>query len=122
MRTVVTVIGFLVACAAYANADMKVKDYKASLASPDGAMAAKLFIQGLGEGIGWANAAIARTGQKALYCQPATTALDRDKFVALLDQQIKALTPGGPEAQLDEFDVALLLLQGLKEAFPCAKK
>jgi hypothetical protein len=91
------------------------------MASPDSAMTAKLFIQGLGEGIGWANAAIARTGQKALYCQPAITTLDRDKFVALLDKQIKALTPVAPEAELDGYDVALLLL-GLKEAFPCAKK
>ena len=116
------VIGLTVACAACANANMKVKEYKASMASPESAMAAKVFIQGLGEGIGLANVAIARTGQKALYCQPTTTALDRDQFVALLDKQIKALTPGGPEAQLDDFDVALLLLQGLKEAFPCAKK
>lgn len=119
MRTLLPLC--LLAFAVRVNADMTVKDYRARMAVKESTTAtvAKVYIQGIGDGFTWANAILQKNGKTPLYCQPVKLGLGKDNYVAMIDEQIKALSAGVPEAQLNEFDVGLLLLDALREDFPC---
>ncbi len=101
------------------KANTTVKQYKADLASGSTAASfTKVYIYGLGEGFLLAN--IEATKKKApLYCHPDKLALSMANYVDIVDRQIKERSNRMTQAQLDEIPIAVLLLEGLEETFPC---
>jgi hypothetical protein len=83
----------------------------------------KLYISGMGEGILWANAEATRK-KNPLYCDPDKLELVADNYIGMIDVQIRKISqPGGAtKAELDGIAVGVLLLNGLKETFPCKNK
>lgn len=88
----------------------------------------KSYIGGLGEGIFWANLE-AEKKSAPLYCSPEKLVLRRENFEDIIGRQLKRFgdathdkTMGLTQAQLDDAQVGMLLLLGLKEAFPCKGK
>jgi hypothetical protein len=107
-------------CASQVRAEMKVKEYLSTISSSDTVKAAttKLYVRGLGEGIDWANSAtVAPT-----YCPPEKLALGVDNYVSIINRRIKTLADKLTKSQLDESWIGQILMEGLQETFPCARK
>jgi len=122
MRTLLAVAAYIVLSAVQGNAEITVKEYKAAIANAAGGDAVKLYIKGLGEGIGWANIR-ATTAKMPLFCPPGKLALGLENFIDIIDRQIEAQAKGNmPQAQLDGAMIGLVLLVGFQETFPCTSK
>jgi hypothetical protein len=75
----------------------------------------KFYISGVGSGFGWANVQLHARGLPPLYCQPDKLGLNADNLLKILDDYIEQ-----KKDQLKpDLPVEMLLLQGLKETFPC---
>jgi hypothetical protein len=120
-----TILVTLLSVVALAVVDLKaevtVKEYRTRMASRDSAViaATRLYIKGVGEGIGWANNE-PTTGRKPFYCPPEKLAVNLENYMDILNRQIKTLSMRLTQSQLEEAWIGLLLLKGLQEAFPCA--
>ncbi len=80
----------------------------------------KLYIDGMGEGISWANNLIKQLYGKKLYCQPENLALNADNYLDILDRQLKKEQKRIKSlGWKDKTVLALFLLDGLQETFPC---
>ena len=94
------------------------------MASTDAALvnATRMYIIGLGEGMGWAN--IENILRKApLYCQPGKLALGPENYIDIIDRQVKtALSRGMTQVQVDETTIGYFLMAGLRDTFPCNEK
>jgi hypothetical protein len=75
---------------------------------------ALIFIQGVGEGFMFANAALESKKILPIYCQPKKLAITSEQYVKFLDEAASNL---GESA--NEYPVSLLLLDRLKTVFPC---
>jgi hypothetical protein len=106
----------------HADAQLSVKDYRATLTVGNKSDVAELkfYISGMGEGIIWANAEAARR-KTPLFCEPDKLELVADNYLGFIDGQIKRLSqPGGAtKAEVDSMALGVLLLSGLEETFPC---
>lgn len=74
----------------------------------------EMYLLGLANGFGWANAAL-EDGKK-LYCKPDTTGLGDRQALDLLRRHVKA------NARLKDEQVGMVLLAALREKFPCDKR
>jgi hypothetical protein len=91
--------------------NFELKDYAAIRA----ASGFQEYIGGVGSGFSWANAWLKETrNQPPLYCVPAKLALSRENYLDILDRQVRE--HGDRRA---DTPVALMLLDGLVETFPC---
>lgn len=122
MRVLITALWLLAVGSLQAHAQITVKDYRATLTLNDETKVSvmKLYISGIGEGLLWANSEETRR-KTPLYCMPEKLELVTDNYVALIDGQIKKLSQrgGATKAELDDFAVGVLLLNGLEATFPC---
>jgi hypothetical protein len=119
MRTRLVISMMLVLSALTVKGELTVKQYKERMASSE-ALNVGAYIMGLGEGIGWANAA---AGSKApLYCQPPKLGIGAETFLNIIDRKIEALSKTMTAEQLDKTFIGLLLMKGLRETFPCESK
>jgi len=118
MRTLFAALCLLIVSRSAANAEMTVSEYRQRITSTDATLVdvTKVYIKGLGEGIGWGNA------EKEFYCQPAKLALGMENFLDIIDRQIKELSTSVSAAKLDEMWIGLLLSQGLQRTFPCPSR
>lgn len=71
--------------------------------------------------MGWANINLMAEEKPALFCPPEQLGLFTQNHLDIFDQEIKARSLQTTEAELEKSSVGLLLLQGLKRTFPCAK-
>jgi hypothetical protein len=120
MKNLLITAFFLAVAGGEVRADITVKDYQARIASAAATIAAttKIYIQGLGDGFGWAN-----TGAKErLYCEPPHLGLALANYLHIIDQQIAFTSAFWPPAKLESTSVGLMLFEGLKATFPCNAK
>jgi len=105
-----------------ANAEVTVKEYRTAMARGREVDAMKVYVKGLGEGVGWANIR-AKSLSAPLYCAPPNFAVGLENFLDILDREIELeMKRKMPQAQLDGSMIGLLLVLGLQETFPCARK
>ena len=103
------------------QADVTAKDYREGMALSERTFM-KVYIRGLGEGIGWANTAALSSNNPPLYCQPAKLALGFDNFIDILNRKIEELSARKPASELDKASIGMLLLMGLQTTFPCTNE
>ena len=73
------------------------------------------YIYGVAVGFFTANALLRIKGQPSLYCQVGTPELDKDNYLAILDQKMKAMADQlNPDSEVEH-----LLFIGLLQKFPC---
>jgi hypothetical protein len=96
-----------------------VKQYKAEMMSDATATLTKIYVQGLGDGITWANAAAQAEKKSAFFCQPDKLILGPQNYIDIIDQQIKERSTRMTAAKLDDSWIGVLLMMGLEETFPC---
>jgi hypothetical protein len=79
-------------------------------------------LSGIGAALVLANAALELQQQKPLYCQPPKLPLNAGNLMQLLDSEAKKYRANLPKDRLANFEstpVEVVLLQVLKEMFPC---
>ena len=75
------------------------------------------YLQGVGEGFSWANVSLKiDRNQDPLFCAPSKLAFTRENYLQILDRYISENYSGGAS---EDVPVELVLLQALREAFPC---
>ncbi len=74
------------------------------------------YIQGVGEGFGWANAELRVKGRPLLYCQPGKLSLGPDNYLDILNRELEEPYVAGLRAPTA---IEGILLQGLERTFPC---
>jgi hypothetical protein len=100
---------------------LTVREYRKIMASNNEArkVPIEIFIRGLGEGMQWgAYMATRKPGAVELYCLPDKLHLTPQNFMNIIDNEIREDQKKNPTL-LDEQPVALILLFGLMETFPC---
>jgi hypothetical protein len=73
----------------------------------------KLYLDGVKEGLIAYNVALAQDGQTPYFCPPPKMALTTDQAEDILLREAKVLHDP------DKFPISTVLLEGLKETFPC---
>jgi hypothetical protein len=103
------------------SAEFRVKEYQALKESSDPAQKALLeeYINGVGQGISWANSYLHSTNRQRLYCAPENLALNADNYEDMLDRHIAKLAKTVTQEKLDGSFIGLVLLRALIETFPC---
>jgi hypothetical protein len=101
---------------------MNVKTYKEMQASDTGRNTVRAYIDGVGEGFGWANIKLDFDGNAKLFCTPPTLTLNNDNFLRILDDEIALNAKAIAAEALSVAPVEFLLLQGLQKTFPCPAK
>lgn len=120
MRTLIASL-CLLTFGAQLEAEMTVEQYKTRMKTPLDAASTKVYIKGLGEGIGWAN--IEATARRTpLYCPPGKLAIDVANYIDILDREIERFSKTSSSAEANGTWIGLLLMDGLKDTFPCAPK
>ena len=90
---------------------MTVKQFR----EQQGTTLVRIYLHGVGEGSGWANASLQSRDYAPLFCQPGTFVLTADNYVQLVGLYVEK-----PPAPLKEdTPIELLLLEALKQAYPC---
>jgi hypothetical protein len=118
-----TLLMLTLVCLQLGAADMTVRQYQKDVRSSDRdrADAVKLYVMGIGNGIAWANTA-AEKNNAPLYCQPPHFSMNGNNYVDILDKMIKNFEAKTTAKELNELPVAMLVLMGLQESFPCEAK
>jgi hypothetical protein len=75
----------------------------------------KQYVDGVGTGFSWANTDLRMRKETPLYCQPAHLAMYPENYLNILNNYISRRGNSLSENSI----VELLLLNALKEAFPC---
>lgn len=123
MRTLLATVFLLTMSAVQASANTTVKQYKIDMAANGPASQfTKIYIFGVGEGYLWYNIAATFENRKPLYCPPQKLSLSAENYKDIIDRQIAALATRKTQVELDEMSIAMILLDGLRETFPCANK
>ena len=103
--------------------DITVKEYHKDLHGRDQYMVGtiKMYVMGIGQGISWANSVAEKKGAP-LYCPAPKLAMNGSNYLGILDEMIDTVASKKTAKELDELPVAMLLLMGLEETFPCPAK
>ena len=77
------------------------------------------YVDGLGSGLSWLNSSLMAEG-KQFYCPPDNLALNSKNYISMIERGINNfnLAKSNPEAVYIEF----ILIQELKNTFPCSKE
>lgn len=96
------------------NAEFFLKDYHA-IKEDD---FFKIYIRGVAEGYGWANASLKISGnQDKLFCLPGKMRMTTENYTTILDDYISKHDPKAIYGE--NFPVEPILLRALQEVFPC---
>jgi hypothetical protein len=71
-------------------------------------------------GFGWANAVLSDGGGKPLYCVPPKVVLTGEQLIDILRRYIEE--PKTRPHAIGSQELGLVLLQALRDAFPCAQQ
>lgn len=74
----------------------------------------KMHINGMGQGLLWANVLLKQRGNTPLYCQPAQLGMTPEQYIAILEDYVKG------DAKRREAPAPLMLLIALQRVFPCS--
>jgi len=78
------------------------------------------LLRGTESGFMWANTELASEGRKKLYCQPEELKLNIQTIKDILEEKVKNLLKLGWSLEMvDDYPIQLILLEGLKDTFPC---
>jgi hypothetical protein len=102
-------------CAAAAHAETSANDTLAALKGPN-ADIPTIYVNGVLNGIGQANAMIIISGGRPLYCQPDNLALTSGQAANIMQNFVLK----NPRTGADPFSVVMIL--ALEDVFPCAKQ
>ena len=102
---------FLIISPAKAGSEVSTRDMLNSY--DKGASIAVAYLQGLRQGLEWANALNNTTHQRPLYCSPPKIALTLDQYVSVTKDYLRK------RPELNEQPVGLTMLLAAEEAFPC---
>jgi hypothetical protein len=97
---------------------LPLKAYKAARRS-DSIETIENYVDGVGNGLLWANSALQAENKEPLFCIPDLT-LNEENYLALLDRQIKDGMPT-KAAWRDDDPIEIILLRALQRTFPCKK-
>jgi hypothetical protein len=75
----------------------------------------RIYLHGVGEGLGWANAELQSKDVPPIFCQPGNFELTADNYVRL----VRTYLDNPPAPLKDDTPIELVLLEALQEAFPC---
>jgi hypothetical protein len=100
-----------IAVAAVMTAPALAYDYTDYLATHDD-VEVQAYIQGIGEGLGWA-IAFTDDPHPKIFCAPDDKAHDRSEYVAILD----SFATANPDLQ--QYPVEMILLLALQAQYPC---
>jgi hypothetical protein len=104
------------------HAEYTVKDYRGAFAEGSGiarTVAMEEYIEGLGQGISWANSELGVERRQQLYCGPKNLALQIANYRDMIDRAVAKLAKTVPAEKLDAMYVGLILMNSLIETFPC---
>jgi hypothetical protein len=95
---------------------LSLKGYRNQKTNQEAMQLTELYLKGIGEGLQLANSELeAVRRQQPLFCPPPQLSLRSSNFVDILEQEIKR------QAWRDDTPLALILLRGLQNTFPCPK-
>ena len=101
--------------AGVAHSDLLVKDYKKTKDQ----QGTKLYVLGVGNGMGWSNVMIKFKDTNAgLYCAPTNFVFVADNFINFVDAEIERRNL----KDTDDTPIELILLSSLQRNFPCEKQ
>lgn len=115
------------ALAGAASAEPNVAQYEqftGAQGTPETKVVFPMWLAGVGLGFQWMNTEFVKRGQPAAFCVPETFGASADQFDALLHDYLKkrrAALDAQRQADLAEFPTGLVLLNAMKDAFPCKK-
>jgi hypothetical protein len=105
----------LVALSSSARAQIILRDYKGPKNENEKALN-EMYLEGVIHGVQLLNAAVRQDGQKPEFCMPPKLALTIEQAEDIMMRAAKTV------AEPDCFPIAVLLIEGLKETFPCDEK
>jgi hypothetical protein len=108
---VICVVASISAIGASSNIEMSVRHYEYFKAN--GGDAFTLYLKGLENGFGVANAFLTIESKRPLYCQPGKLVLTHDNVARILDAEMKVT-----RRDLDT-PLSMVVLDGLRRTFPC---
>lgn len=112
MRIAIIIV-IILALVTPAVAEMSGKEFKAQMKDSEMVPYVKLYLHGIGCGIGWVNSSLEQDNQKPYFCPPRNLIITEDDEVQMLNEYID----DHPEAA--KYPIGLLLLQAYRSAFPC---
>ena len=115
------------ALAGVARAEPNIAQYEqftGDQGTPETKLVFPMWLAGVGLGFQWMNNEFVKRGQPAAFCAPETFGVSADQFDTLLHDFLKkrrAALDAQRQADLAEFPTGLVLLNAMKDAFPCKK-
>ncbi len=73
----------------------------------------KLWLEGMQNGLSWANAALGADGKERLYCQPGKLVLTVSQTLSILERTVEK------EPKFADLAVGAVLVTALRDTFPC---
>lgn len=103
-------------------ADMLVKDFLKHRQDPKMKGFNEIYLTGVGNAFGIANIELEFSGRKSFYCPPDNRSLHATDYIEIIDRKIAAYRkdPRHSTGEIDNLFVEMVLLDGLKENFPCS--
>jgi hypothetical protein len=106
----------LFSLASSANAaGVLLKDYKSPKNEDEKALL-EMYLDGVKDGAQFLNAGMRREGQRPEFCLPKNLVLTAEQAEDIMMREAQKMTDP------DDLPVALVLIDGLKETFPCDEK
>jgi hypothetical protein len=102
--------------------EIDIGKYRESIRTHDGKELMDVYVAGVGEGLGWANASLINRGDRPLYCAPQTLSPNGEFYVSILLSQIKLISTRYSQAELLKLPIEPEVLVGLQNTFPCPQK
>src|SRR5438093_13658966 len=99
---------FIALGAVQLRAELTVKNYRVLNASknPSTVAGTKYFIDGLGQGLGWAETVLElRKSERLLYCQPEKLSFGLEMYINIINKRIEKLAKLMTESKLEEMDI-----------------
>jgi hypothetical protein len=96
--------------------------YQANVASRDNSRIAMTHLRdGLSEGMLWAQVESERRLKTtaALYCVPENLSLNYENLIDIINKEIKLRYTPATQKEADTMAIAMLLINGLEQTFPC---
>lgn len=109
------VAGIIAASPAMSRAELVLRDWLGLYATDP--QEADRVLGAAGDALLWANAVLGIEGKPRLFCPPPKVEVGLDDYRRLMEEAARSQ---GPE-NAARIDVPILLLRGLREAFPCGQ-
>jgi hypothetical protein len=100
------------------------EQYTGAQGTPETKVVFPMWLAGVGLGFQWMNTEFVKRGQPAAFCLPESFGSSADQFDGLLHDYLakrRAKLDAQRQADLAEFPTGLVLLNAMKDTFPCKK-